>query len=198
MATATQLDLDKYCFDLAARARRASVELGTVPRIVKDKWLRRSAELLRDSEERITEANLRDLAAAPGYGLTEAAIDRLRLNRKRIEEIAAGLEQIAELADPIGEVIRTTNRPNSLRIDKVRVPLGVVFFIYESRPNVTADAAAICVKSGNAVILRGGKEAMHSSRAIVELLNEAADEVGIPAEAAQLVSTTDRAAVGKF
>ena len=108
------------------------------------------------------------------------------------------MEQIAELPDPIGEVIRTTNRPNGLRIDKVRVPLGVVFFIYESRPNVTADAAAICVKSGNAVILRGGKEAMHSSQAIVELLAEAADEVGLPADAVQLVSTTDRAAVGKF
>ena len=138
------------------------------------------------------------MAAAPGYGLTDAAIDRLRLNRKRIEEIAVGLEQIAELADPIGELIRTTNRPNGLRIDKVRVPLGVVFFIYESRPNVTADAAAICVKSGNAVILRGGKEAIHSSQAIVELLGEAADEVGLPADAVQLVSTTDRAAVGKF
>ena len=102
------------------------------------------------------------------------------------------------MPDPIGEVIRSTTRPNGLRIDKVRVPLGVVFFIYESRPNVTADAAAICVKSGNAVILRGGKEAMHSSQAIVDVLHEAADEVGLPADAVQLVSTTDRAAVGKF
>ena len=170
----------------------------TVSRKTKDEWLRRSAQLLRENEERITEANERDLAAAPGYGLTDAAIDRLRLNRKRIDEIAVGLEQIAELADPIGELIRTTNRPNGLRIDKVRVPLGVVFFIYESRPNVTADAAAICVKSGNAVILRGGKEAIHSSQAIVELLGEAAEEVGLPADAVQLVSTTDRAAVGKF
>jgi glutamate-5-semialdehyde dehydrogenase len=198
MATATELNLDKYCADVAARAKRASMDLGTVPRAVKDKWLRRSAELLRENEERIIEANERDLAAAPGYGLTDAAIDRLRLNRKRIDEIAAGLEQIAELADPIGEIIRTTNRPNGLRIDKVRVPLGVVFFIYESRPNVTADAAAICVKSGNAVILRGGKEAIHSSQAIVDLLAEAAEEVGLPVDAVQLVSTTDRAAVGKF
>ena len=113
----------------------------------------------REHDERIIEANARDLAAAPGYGLTDAAIDRLRLTPKRIEEIAAAMEQIAELADPIGELIRTTDRPNGLRIDKIRVPLGVVFFIYESRPNVTADAAAICVKAGNAVILRGGKEA---------------------------------------
>jgi glutamate-5-semialdehyde dehydrogenase len=198
MATATELNLDKYCADVAARAKRASVDLVTVPRAVKDKWLRRSAQLLRENEDRIAEANERDLAAAPGYGLTDAAIDRLRLNRKRIEEIAIGLEQIAELGDPIGEIIRTTNRPNGLRIDKVRVPLGVVFFIYESRPNVTADAAAICVKSGNAVILRGGKEAIHSSQAIVDLLSEAAEEVGLPADAVQLVSTTDRAAVGKF
>jgi glutamate-5-semialdehyde dehydrogenase len=198
MVTAAELNLDKYCIDVAARAKRASMELGMVPRAVKDKWLRRSAELLRENEERIVEANERDLAAAPGYGLTDAAIDRLRLNRKRIDEIAAGLEQIADLEDPIGEIIRTTNRPNGLRIDKVRVPLGVVFFIYESRPNVTADAAAICVKSGNAVILRGGKEAIHSSQAIVELLGEAAEEVGLPVDAVQLVSTTDRAAVGKF
>ena len=98
------------------------------------------------------------MAAAPGYGLTDAAINRLRLSRKRIDEIAVGLEQIAELADPIGELIRTTDRPNGLQIDKVRVPLGVVFFIYESRPNVTADAAANCVKSGNAVILAAAKK----------------------------------------
>src|SRR3954466_8030095 len=198
MATVTELNLDKYCADVAARAKRASMNLVTVSRAVKDNWLRRSAQLLRENEDRITEANERDLTAAPGYGLTDAAIDRLRLDPMRIEEIAIGLEQIAGLPDPIGEIIRTTNRPNGLRIDKLRVPLGVVFFIYESRPNVTADAAAICVKSGNAVILRGGKEAMHSSRAIVDLLNEAAEEVGIPADAVQLVSTTDRAAIGKF
>jgi glutamate-5-semialdehyde dehydrogenase len=198
MATITELNLDKYCADVAVRAKSASMDLATVSRRIKDEWLRRSAQLLRDNEERITDANERDLAAAPDYGLTDAAIDRLRLDRKRIEEIALGLEQIADLEDPIGEIIRTTNRPNGLRIDKVRVPLGVVFFIYESRPNVTADAAAICVKSGNAVILRGGKEAIHSSQAVVELLGEAAEEVGLPSDAVQLVSTTDRAAVGKF
>jgi glutamate-5-semialdehyde dehydrogenase len=198
MAMATELNLDKYCSDVAARAKRASMDLATVSRVVKDNWLRRSAQLLRQNEQRIAEANERDLSAAPSYGLTDAAIDRLRLGRKRIDEIAVGLEQIAELPDPIGEIIRSTNRPNGLRIEKVRVPLGVVFFIYESRPNVTADAAAICVKSGNAVILRGGKEASHSSQAIVELLGEVAEEVGLPADAVQLVSTTDRAAVGKF
>ena len=126
--------------------------------------------MLRENVERIQEANAQDLAAAPGYGLTDAEIDRLRLTPARIEEMAVGLEEIAALPDPIGEVIHSTIRPNGLQIEKVRVPLGVVFFIYESRPNVTADAAAICVKSGNAVILRGGKEAAHSSQAIVDLL----------------------------
>jgi glutamate-5-semialdehyde dehydrogenase len=198
MAVATESDLGKYCTDVAARAKRASSELAITPTHIKNEWLRRSAQLLREQDDRIIEANVRDLAAAPGYGLTDAAIDRLRLTPKRIEEIAAAMEQIAELPDPIGELIKHTDRPNGLAIDKVRVPLGVVFFIYESRPNVTADAAAICVKSGNAVILRGGKEALHSSQAIVELLAEAADEIGLPADAVQMVSTTDREAVGKF
>ncbi|HVT28349.1 MAG TPA: glutamate-5-semialdehyde dehydrogenase [Lacipirellulaceae bacterium] len=198
MAMVTELNLDKYCAEVAARAKQASIELATVSRQTKDNWLHRSAKLLREHEGRITEANECDLTEAPGYGLSDAAIDRLRLDQKRIEEIAVGLEQVADLPDPIGEIIRTINRPIGLRIDKVRVPLGVVFFIYESRPNVTADAAAICVKSGNAVILRGGKEAIHSSRAIVDLLSEAAEDVGLPPDAVQLVSTTDRAAVGKF
>lgn len=198
MAVAAELDLDRYCADIAARAKRASALLATVPASVKDRWLRRSAELMREQSSRVEEANTRDVAAAPGFGLSDAQGDRLRLTPQRIDEIAGGLEQVADLPDPIGAIIRSTTRPNGLRIDKVRVPLGVVFFIYESRPNVTADAAAICVKSGNAVILRGGKEARHSSREIVELLAEAADEVGLPADAVQLVSTTDRAAVGKF
>jgi glutamate-5-semialdehyde dehydrogenase len=198
MATVAEIDFDKYCVEVASLAKRSSARLATIKRDVKDRWLRRSAELLRERGQPIEQANAHDLAAAPGYGLTDAAIDRLRLTPNRIEEIAAGLEQIADLPDPIGEVIRTTDRPNGLTIEKVRVPLGVVFFIYESRPNVTADAAAICVKSGNAVILRGGKEAIHSSQAIVDILHEAAEEVGLPAEVVQFVSTTDRAAVGKF
>lgn len=198
MAVAAKVDLEKYCAEVAVRAHRASAKLATVGGGAKAEWLRRAAALLRESTDRLAEANAQDLAAAPGYGLTDAAIDRLRLTPSRIESMAAGLEQVASLPEPIGEVIKSTIRPNGLRIDKIRVPLGVVFFIYESRPNVTADAAAICVKAGNAVILRGGKEAMHSSRAIVELLGEAAEEVGIPADAVQLVSTTDRDAVGKF
>ena len=198
MAVAAEIDLAKYCADVAARAKRASARLATVGGEAKAHWLRRSAELIREQSKQIDQANARDLAAAPGYGLTDAQIDRLRLtpNTDRGHRRRPG--RFAALPEPIGEIIRSTIRPNGLRIDKVRVPLGVVFFIYESRPNVTADAAAICVKSGNAVILRGGKEAMHSSQAIVELLAEAADEVGLPADAVQLVNTTDRAAVGQF
>jgi glutamate-5-semialdehyde dehydrogenase len=198
MAVAAELELDQYCADVAVRARQASARLAVTHTGVKDHWLRRSAKLLREHIGQVEQANAMDLASAPGYGLTDAAIDRLRLTPKRIEEIAGGMEQIAELTDPIGEVMRSTTRPNGLRIDKVRVPLGVVFFIYESRPNVTADAAAICVKSGNAVILRGGKEAIHSSQAIVDILHDAAEEVGLPADAVQYVNTADRAAVGKF
>ncbi len=198
MAIAAEIDLDRYCAEVASRAKQASAHLAVVKSDVKNRWLRRSAEMLRENVRQIEQANARDLAAAPDYGLSDAQIDRLRLTRKRIEDIAAGLEQIAELPDPVGEVLRTTERPNGLRIDKVRVPLGVVFFVYELRPNVTADAAAICVKSGNSVILRGGKEAMHSSTAIIDLLANAAEEVGVPADAVQLVSTIDRAAVGKF
>ncbi len=138
------------------------------------------------------------MAAAPGFGLTDAEIDRLKLTPARIESIAKALEEVAGLPDPVGEVIESNVRPNGLKVMKVRVPLGVVFFIYESRPNVTADAAAICVMSGNAVILRGGKEAAHSSLAIVDLLRQALDDVGLPSDAVQLVNTADREAVGHF
>lgn len=195
---AEQTDLAGYCRDVAERAKRASAAMATLNSGVKIKWLHRSAELLRQNVKAIEQANAEDLAAAPGYGLTPAEIDRLRLTPARIEAIAAALIEVSNIRDPIGRVIDSTVRPNGLRIDKIRVPLGVVLFIYESRPNVTADAAAICAKAGNAVILRGGKEAIHSSRAIVELLQEAARETGVPTDAVQLVNTTDRAAVGEF
>jgi glutamate-5-semialdehyde dehydrogenase len=196
MSIAENIDLSQLCLTMAKRAKRAAGELNSTDTACKNAWLHKSAELLRSNQATIIAANGLDLAAAPGYGLTDAAIDRLRLTPERVEAIAVGLEEVAALPDPIGELLETTDRPNGLKIEKVRVPLGVVFFIYESRPNVTADAAAICVKSGNAVILRGGKEAMHSSQAIVELLSEAAREVGLPADSVQLVGTTDRAAVG--
>jgi glutamate-5-semialdehyde dehydrogenase len=198
MATAEATDLKAYCLEVARRARAASGELARVKGSTKIEWLNRSAAAVRQRQDEIIAANQLDLDAAPGYGLSDAAIDRLRLTPARIESIAAGLEQVAMLPDPVGEVIESSIRPNGLQILKTRVPLGVVFFIYESRPNVTADAAAICVKSGNAVILRGGKEAAHSSRAIVELLCDILPEVDLPREAVQLVNTTDRQAVGHF
>jgi glutamate-5-semialdehyde dehydrogenase len=198
MATAEATDLKAYCLEVARRARAASGELARVKGSTKIEWLNRSAAAVRQRQDEIIAANQLDLDAAPGYGLSDAAIDRLRLTPARIESIAAGLEQVAMLPDPVGEVIESSIRPNGLEILKTRVPLGVVFFIYESRPNVTADAAAICVKSGNAVILRGGKEAAHSSRAIVELLCDILPEVDLPREAVQLVNTTDRQAVGHF
>ncbi len=198
MTRAADLDLTAQCRQAALRAKVAAGELARVRGEAKDAWLRASAVVLRQSTPQLLEANAADIAAAPGFGLSDAAIDRLRLTPERIEVIAAGLEQVASLPDPVGKVIESSVRPNGLQIVKTRVPLGVVFFIYESRPNVTADAAAICLKSGNAVILRGGKEAAHSSRAIVEILQAAASEHGIPADALHLVQTPDRAAVGHF
>lgn len=198
MSTIEPTDLGAYCLDVAQAARRAASELTLVSGAQKDEWLKLSAQLLRQRSDRVLAGNAKDLAAAPGFGLSSAAIDRLRLTTSRIEQIAAAVEEIAMLRDPVGEIIESSIRPNGLEVSKVRVPLGVVFFIYESRPNVTADAAAICVKSGNAVILRGGKEAAHSSRAIVDLLAEAAAAHGIPPRAVQLVATADRDAVGHF
>ncbi len=198
MSVAENQDLDQYCLDVATRAKAATLQLAQASGAVKNRWLRNSARRLRENQPLLETANQKDLAAAPDFGLTDAETDRLRLTPERIEGIALALEEIASFPDPIGEVVESSRRPNGLEVSKVRVPLGVVFFIYESRPNVTADAAAICLKSGNAVILRGGKEAFHSSRAIVDLLQAELAECGLPAGAVQLVSTTDRAAVGKF
>ena len=190
--------LEDYCRETAVRAKVASRRLVGIESARKNEWLHRSAAALRDNVARIVSANNQDLQLAPSFGLSDSALDRLRLDAAGIDKIAAGLLQVAALPDPVGELIEGSVRPNGLKLQKVRVPMGVVFFIYESRPNVTADAAAICVKSGNAVILRGGKEAAHSSRAIVELLNEQAIETGIPENSVQLVATSDRDAVGHF
>ncbi len=198
MTTRKQNDLQAYCLDVARRANRAAARLACVTGAQKQDWLRRSARLLQLRSDALTSANEKDIAAAPGFNLTDAQIDRLRLTPARIDSLTAALDEVAALPEPIGEVISSSVRPNGLEVQKIRVPLGVIFFIYESRPNVTADAAAICVKSGNAVILRGGKEAAHSNAAIAAILAEAADEAGLPADAVQLVSTTDREAVGCF
>lgn len=198
MTIAQENDLQAYCLETAKRARHAAEGLVTVSAEMKNAWLREAAAQLRQQEQALLAANALDLEAAPGFGLNDAQADRLRLSSERIDGIAQGMEQVADFPEPIGEVMETTARPNGLKLQKVRVPLGVVFFVYESRPNVTADAAALCVKSGNAVILRGGKEAAHSSRAIVEILRTVAGEKGIPVDAVQLVSVADREAVGHF
>ena len=181
---------------MARRAKAASQSLASVSTADKNRWLLAAATTLETRTAELLAANAQDIAAAPDYGLNAAAIDRLKLTPARIKSAAAGLRQVAALPDPVGEVREGGVRPNGLQVLKVGVPLGVVFFIYESRPNVTVDAAGLCVKSGNAVILRGGKEAIHSNTALHRLLADELANAGLPADAVQLVPTTDRQAVG--
>jgi glutamate-5-semialdehyde dehydrogenase len=191
-------DLAEYARQVASRARQAARQLAVATGGQKNDWLTRSSELIRRRTSLLLEANERDCSAAQKAGLSAALIDRLRLTESRLEGIACGLEQVAALPEPVGEIFDSNVRPNGLVVTRVRVPLGVVFFIYESRPNVTVDAASLCVKSGNAVILRGGKEALASNRALADLLTEALDAAGLPRDAVQLVETTDREAIGHF
>ena len=184
--------------ELAVRAHAAALLLAESSGDARNGWLGRTAELLEAERETLAEANRQDIERAPGYGLGEAALDRLRLTDERIDGMVTALHEVVALPDPVGEVFESNVRPNGLVVTRVRVPLGVVFFIYESRPSVTVDAAALCVKSGNAVILRGGKEAIHSNRALHAVLARAARECGLPGEAAQLVATTDRDVVGEL
>ena len=190
--------LAQHCRDIATRARRAAIDLANIPATKKAACLKAAADRIRADADAIVAANKLDLAAAPGFGLTAAAIDRLTLDAKRVEGIAAGVEAVALLPDPVGEVLEETTQPNGLVVRKIRVPLGVVFFIYESRPNVTADAAAVALAAGNAIILRGGKEAAHSSGRIVESMRQAIAASGLPVDCVQLVDTPDREAVGEF
>ncbi|MDA0832946.1 MAG: glutamate-5-semialdehyde dehydrogenase [Planctomycetota bacterium] len=192
------VDLVKYTHSLALQAREASRQLVIATGEQKSRWLQLAADGIRRCSAEIIAANAQDLKAAPGYGLNTAAIDRLRLNESRLDAIAAALDDVIALPEPIGEVIDSNVRPNGLLVTRVRVPLGVVFFIYESRPNVTVDAAALCVKSGNAVILRGGKEALHSNLAFYQVLKNALIDAKLPEHAVQLVETTDREAVSHF
>jgi glutamate-5-semialdehyde dehydrogenase len=191
-------DLSQYTRQVAQQARAASRQLALTSGEQRNQWLRAAAAGLRAATSSLVAENARDLEAAPGYGLNSAAIDRLRLTPSGVEKLAAALEEVASLPDPLGGIIDSNSRPNGLLVTRVRVPLGVVFFIYESRPNVTADAAALCVKSGNAVILRGGKEALHSNLAIYRVLKETLLACRLPEDAVQLVETTDREAVGQF
>ncbi|MEE8209876.1 MAG: aldehyde dehydrogenase family protein, partial [bacterium] len=184
-----------YVVAKAQEAQRASRPLATASTDVKDAALAAMAQALVDRTGELLEANAQDLAGAEEKGLTKAMIDRLTLTGERIEEMAGGLREVAALADPVGEVLSMWRRPNGLEIGRIRVPLGVVGIIYESRPNVTADTAGLCLKSGNAVILRGGSEAIHSNSAIAAIISAAATGAGIPAGAIQFLEETDRAVV---
>jgi glutamate-5-semialdehyde dehydrogenase len=186
-------DLVGYCNQLADGAATAAAALATVPGHRKNAWLETAALALENRTAEILEANAKDLSAATG--LSSASLDRLRLTPDRIRQAARGLREIALLPDPVGRVLDSSIRPNGLQVLKVGVPLGVLFFIYESRPNVTVDAAGLAVKSGNAIILRGGKEALHSNRALHEILGDCLSQTGLPADAVQLVTTPDRAAL---
>ena len=181
---------------LGKSARGAAARLATSTGEERNAALASAAANLRERCDEILAGNARDMAAAAERGLSGAMLDRLMLDAERVASMAAGLETIIDLHDPIGRVVDEWERPNGLRIQRVAVPLGVIGIIYESRPNVTADAAALCIKSGNAVILRGGSESFHSSRAIHACLAAGLDSAGLPADAVQMVPTTDRAAVG--
>src|SRR5512132_2781944 len=196
MATALHHNLEADMRALGARARSAAQVLATAGREIKDRALLAAAASLRARGREILEANARDLAAARARGLRASLLDRLALDAKRIEGMGTGLELLAALPDPVGGEIARWSRPNGLDIARVRVPLGVVGIIYESRPNVTADAGALCLKAGNAAILRGGSDSHHSSRAIQACLAQGLRAAGLPDTAVQLVPTTDSEAVG--
>ena len=183
---------------IGAAARSAAAALAAAPGHVRDGALTAAAAALMDRQDAIAEANALDLGHAEKRGLSPAMLDRLRLDRPRIEAMAEGLRAVAAQPDPVGRVLAAWDRPNGLRIRRVATPIGVVGVIYESRPNVTADAGGLCIKSGNAAILRGGSESFHSSGAILEALAEGLAAAGLPAAAVQRVPTRDRAAVGEM
>jgi glutamate-5-semialdehyde dehydrogenase len=189
-------DLPAVMAEIGRRAREASAALALADGAAKMAVLRNAAAAVRGRAAAVLDANARDLAEAEEQGLGPALLDRLALDPKRLEAIAAGLEAIAELPEPVGRVLDSWTRPNGLAIERLAVPLGVIGIIYESRPNVTADAGGLALKSGNAAILRGGSESFHSSRALVAALVEGLRSAGLPEAAIQLVPTRDRAAVG--
>src|SRR5437667_78483 len=179
----------------ARAARDAARTLALCPTKLKNDALGQMAHGLIEKTAALLEANRADVERARSRGAARAFLDRLTLTETRLEEMAQGLREIAALPDPVGTVVEAWRRPSGIEISRVRVPLGVVGFIYESRPNVTADAAGLCLKSGNAVLLRGGSEALDSNTAITQVLARAVEKTGLPAEAVQVLDTADRAAV---
>lgn len=189
-------DVQTQMLDIGRRAKAAARVLATAPAEVKNRALMLAAEALRNRAPEIKAANAIDMAAGEAKGLGKAMLDRLLLDDGRIEAMARGLEDVAALADPVGRVLTEWDRPNGLHIQRVATPLGVIGIIYESRPNVTADAGALSLKSGNAAILRGGSESYNSSHAILACLHLGLEQAGLPIDSIQMVPTTDRAAVG--
>src|SRR5208337_904327 len=188
------MDIQNLVRNLARAARAAARQLGNLPRGVKDRVILRVAELLEERRRAIQAENRQDLEAARAQDYPAAFLDRLTLSDKVIASMIQGLREVAALPDPVGAVTGMWVRPNGLRVGRARIPLGVIGFIYESRPNVTVDAAALCLKSGNAVILKGGKEAIHSNLALVELMQEALEEGGAPQAAVQVIPSIAREA----
>ncbi len=177
--------------DLSGRARASAYRVADLPTDAKDAALHRAAEKLEGARRTILEANEQDVEASTARGLDAHVLDRLRLDGRRFDAMVQGLRDVAALPDPVGEVTRMWNRPSGLQVGRVRIPLGVILVVYEARPNVTADVAALCLKSGNACILRGGSEALHSNRAIAQVFHEALRETEVPEDAIQLVPRTE-------
>ena len=199
MSHAAQMQIDdvsSYMRELGRRARKASRALAAADTAAKDAALHAIADELDRVRDELIAENRKDLEAGAAKGLDAALLDRLELNQARIDGMIEGLRQIASLPDPIGEIFDMRFRPSGIQVGRMRVPLGVVGIIYESRPNVTADAAALCLKSGNATVLRGGSEAFHSNQAIAACIRRGLEAAGLPSEAVQVIATTDRAAVG--
>ena len=192
------MDIKTYMQTVGRQAREASRSVAAASTDAKNKALLAMAAEIRARAAQLLEANQRDLAEARANGLEAAMIDRLTLSAKGIEAMAVGLEQVAALPDPVGEMGELKRRPSGITVGKMRVPLGVIGIIYEARPNVTADAAALCLKSGNAAILRGGKEALNANQAIADCVRAGLAAAGLPETAIQVVETTDRAAVGEL
>ena len=192
------MDVAAYMAELGQQARVASREVARSATAVRNQALLATAEALDAARQALAEANRKDLENGRANGLDEAMLDRLELTPARIDTMIEGLRQVATLPDPVGEITDMTYRPSGIQVGKMRVPLGVIGIIYESRPNVTVEAASLCLKSGNATILRGGSEAIHSNQAIAECLATGLAAAGLPETAVQVVKTTDRAAVGEL
>jgi|TARA_B110000914_G_scaffold225640_1_gene246980 glutamate-5-semialdehyde dehydrogenase len=191
----TSEEIKDQVYDMGKKARAAALALAILSKKKKNEILLAMAGGIRDAAPQILEANGRDIAAGEERGLTSAMLDRLRLDPDRLEAVAAGVEKVATLPDPVGEILSEWDRPNGIQIQQLRVPIGVIGIIYESRPNVTSDAAVLCLKSGNATILRGGSEAIHSNRALADALQAGGERAGLPEGAIQLIPFTDRESV---